>query len=307
MLDHAAAEGLGRIGRELELRGMVPDGTPVSLRGVTAVMADLIGPGRSMRRVEHYERTEGHRVRMLVPCDLPPAVIVWFHGGGWMIGNVDEWDTFGRELAVATGCAVAMVTYRQAPEDPFPAALDDALAATRWVAAHRRELFGDQVSLMVGGDSAGGNLAAVIAQESVADPTLDVTLQVLAYPVLDCDLDRPSYGDVHNEANLSRAAMQMFWDAYAPDPATRRSAALSPLRAESLAGVPPAVVLLAEHDVLIDEGVAYAERLVEAGVRCASRVFSGQPHGFMTLVNLVPASAVAIDFVAVTVREALAT
>ncbi len=158
---------------------------------------------------------------------------------------------------------------------------------------------------MVAGDSAGGNLAAVVAQRARDENGPAIALQVLVYPATDSDLDNGSYRDPDNQLLLTRDAMVWFWDHYAPDPASRANPDASPLRAADLSGLPPALVLTAEYDVLRDEGEAYAERLRQAGVPVEFRRFEGQMHVFFTLVNVLPASAEALDLVAAAVGRSL--
>jgi acetyl esterase len=232
--------------------------------------------------------------------------LVYYHGGGWVIGGIDDFDTLGRQLAERTGCAVVLVDYRLAPEHRHPTAAEDAWAALRWVSGHVREIAGDAVPLIVAGDSAGGNLAAIVAQRARDEGGPYIALQVLVYPVTDCDLDTPSYLDPANQLMLTREAMIWFWDHYAPDQPSRERADASPLRAADLSGLPPAVILTAEHDPLLDEGEAYAQRLREAGVPVEHRRFAGQMHGFFTMVNVLPGSAAGIDHVVEALERHLA-
>ena len=223
-------------------------------------------------------------------------MIVYYHGGGWVLGTVDQFDALGRRLAARTGCAVVLVDYRLAPEHRYPAAVEDAWTALEWTAAHLEEIAGDPVPLIVAGDSAGGCLAAVVAQRA-REVGPEIALQVLVYPVTDCDLDRGSYLEPENQLIVGRDTMTWFWDHYAPDPAVRSRPDASPLRAASLAGLPPAVVLTAQYDLLRDEGEAYAERLAQEGVRVEHRHFDGQMHTFFMLGDVLPGSAAGLDFV----------
>ena len=221
--------------------------------------------------------------------------VVLFHGGGWVIGDLDTHDNMARSICRDGEAVVVSVDYRLAPEAPFPAAVEDALAATRWVASHLADFGGDD-RLAVAGDSAGGNLAAVVAQRSVHEgPAL--ALQILVEPVTDSDTETASYRDPENQLIVTRESMLWFFERYAPDAGTRRDPRLAPLRAPSLAGAPPAVVLTAEHDVLRDEGEAYAERLRAAGADVSHRRFAGQMHGFFGFVGVLPGSAAGLDYV----------
>ena len=286
MLDEPSAEFIAT----LAASGLPPlhELSPQQARAAGAALVELHGSGPEMLRVEDVDCG-----RLLVPTERCRGVIVYYHGGGWVTGGLDEFDTLARRLAQRTGCAVVLVDYRLAPEHRYPAAVEDAWTALNWTAAHVEEIAGSAVPLIVAGDSAGGCLAALVAQQSrEAGP--EIALQVLVYPVTDCDLDRGSYLDPDNQLIIGRAAMTWYWDHYAPDHAVRPDA--SPLHAHTLAGLPPAVVLTAEHDVLRDEVEAYAARLAQDGVRVEHRRFDGQMHGFFTLPGL-PASAAALDFV----------
>ena len=233
--------------------------TPRAAREAGARMAELYGRGPEMARVQDVELG-----RLFVPNGRARGVIVYYHGGGWVLGSPDQFDALARRLAAGTGCAVVLVDYRLAPEHRYPAAVDDAWTALEWTAANLEQIAGRPVPLIVAGDSAGGCLAAVVAQRArEAGP--EIALQVLVYPVTDCDLDRDSYLEPENQLIVGRDTMAWFWDLYAPDPAVRSRPDASPLRATDLAGLPPAVVLTAQYDPLRDEGEAYAERLAAGG------------------------------------------
>ena len=283
--------------------GMPPihEMTPEQARGLGGMLREMYGPGPDMARVDE-ERVPvaggSVPVRVLVPSASPRGVIVYYHGGGWVIGTIDEFDTMSRELARRTGCAVVLVDYRLAPEYRYPTAVDDSWAALLWVDEHRAQIAGSAVPLVVAGDSAGGNLSAIMTQRARRHGGPDIALQVLVYPVTDADLDTGSYVDPANQLMLNRDSMIWFWDHYAPDVATRAEPDASPNRAGDLAGLPPAVVLTAEHDPLRDEGEAYAARLAEAGVPVEHRRFAGQMHGFFQMVNVLPGSASGLDYVA---------
>lgn len=282
--------------------------TPEEARGLMAELGEMSGPGPEMARADDVSvRTaEGaFLLRVLVPDTSPRAVIVYYHGGGWVIGDIAGFDALGRTLAQRTGCAVVLVDYRLAPEYRYPTAVEDSWAALRWADEHVEELAGERVPLIVAGDSAGGNLSAIMAQRARDSGGPDVALQVLVYPVTDCDFDNASYVDPENQLMLSRESMIWFWDHYAPEPADRKSPGASPLQATDLVGLSPAVVLTAEHDPLRDEGEAYAERLEQAGVPVQHRRFDGQMHGFFTMINVLPGSAAGIDYVVEAVERHL--
>jgi len=274
--------------------------TPEEARGFTAAMRELIGPGPDVKKsydVQVPTPDDDHiTVRVLVPEGEIQALVVYYHGGGWVIGNIDEFDHLTRILANQLKAAVVNVEYRLAPEHRYPAAADDAWTAMQWASDHMPEIAGSAVPLVVMGDSAGGNLSAVVAQKA-RSAGLEVASQVLIYPVTDADLDNGSYTEPENQLLLSRESMIWFWDHYAPDPASRLNPDASPIKADDLTGLAPAIVLTAEHDPLRDEGEAYADRLREAGVPVEHRRFPGQMHAFFTMVNLLPGSADGIAYV----------
>ena len=266
------------------------------------------GPGPEMARAEDAKVPVAGGsipVRILVPAGQPRAVIVYYHGGGWVLGSVDESDLLGRALAERTGCAVVLVGYRLAPEYRYPTAADDSQAALDWAVAHRDDIAGSPAPVVVAGDSAGGNLAAVVARRARHQGGPPLSLQVLVYPVTDCDLSTTSYTDPANQLILSAQSMVWFWDHYLPEQVARMHPDASPLRAPDLSGLPPAVVITAEHDVLRDEGELYATRLVKAGVPVEFRRFEGQMHGFFAQVGILPATGEAIDYIARALQEHL--
>jgi acetyl esterase len=220
-------------------------------------------------------------VRVYTPSGQPPfPVVVYFHGGGWVIGSLDSHDGTCRELANGAGSIVVSVDYRLAPESKFPAAAEDCYAATKWVADNAAAIGADARRIAVGGDSAGGNLAAVVslmARDRGGPPLL---FQVLVYPVTDVARDTRSYEENADGYFLTRKAMEWFWGHYLPRPDDGANAYASPLRAASLEGLPPAIVITAEFDPLRDEGEAYARKLEEAGVRARLIRYDGMIHGF---------------------------
>ncbi len=265
------------------------EGTPEEARALGPALAALAGPAPAMGRVEeHRVSAPGGEVplRVLVPEQPARGVIVYYHGGGWVIGSIDEFDTLARKLAERTSCAVVLVDYRLAPEHRYPVAVDDSYAALEWVGAHVREIIGKDGPLIVAGDSAGGNLAAVMAIRARDRKGPKISLQVLIYPVTDADFQRPSYLDPENQLLLTRDGMIWFWEHYLPDAARRSEPDASPLHATDLSGLPPAIVLTAEHDVLRDEGEAYAARLSAAGVTVDLKRYPGQMHAFFSLLML---------------------
>jgi acetyl esterase len=277
-------------------------------RGLTGQLAELYGSGPEMAKVEDGSiPASGGAIpyRLLSPSANPKGVIIYYHGGGWVIGNLPDFDVLGRELADRTGCAVILVDYRMAPEYRFPTAVDDSWEALRWVDGHLDEIAGRRVPIVLAGDSAGGNLTAVVAQRAKAAGGPPILLQVLVYPVTDCNLETASYLDPDNQLLVDRPAMIWFWDHYAPLAASREHPDASPLRTDDYRGLPPAAVLTAEHDVLRDEGEQYAARLEEAGVPVKQLRVPGQMHGFFTMVNVLPGNKVGIEFVVDAIGSAL--
>ena len=231
-------------------------------------------------------------------------VLVWYHGGGWVIGDLESGDPTARKLANRSGALVVSVAYRLAPEHPFPAGVDDCWAALEWVAANAAEIGGDPARLAVGGDSAGGNLAAVVAVTAAATGAPALRHQLLVYPAVDLTLSHPSIDDNGEDYLLTKKAMIWFVDHYLgeQDPKDPR---VSPLFVDDLSGVAPATVYTAEFDPLRDEGNAYAERLTDAGVDCEHRCFDGMIHGFFGMGTITPVALEAMDAASARLRIAL--
>jgi acetyl esterase len=285
--------------------------TPQEGREAMATLSAVSGPGPEVARVydEQVLTPDGGQftVRVLVPAGDIRALVVYYHGGGWVIGNLETHDHVVRVLANRLHAAIVNVDYRLAPEHRFPTAVDDSWAALLWANERMTEIAGGPVPLVVMGDSAGGNLSAVVARRARDAGGPQLASQVLIYPVTDADLDTASSLDPENQLLLTRESMIWFWDHYAPDPADRKHPDASPLQAPDLTGLAPAIVLTAEHDPLRDEGEAYAERLALAGVPVAQQRFAGQMHAFFTMVGLLPGSAAGIDYVVEHLGRQLAT
>ena len=240
-----------------------------------------------------------------VPDSRPLPVLVFFHGGGWVIGDIETHDVVCRQVTAEAGISVISVDYRLAPENKFPAAVDDAWAATRWIAAHGAELGIDPARLAVGGDSAGGNLAAVVALLARDAGGPKISLQVLTYPVTDLGAETKSYADLAEGYMLTRDSMRWFRAHYLSKEEDALDWRVSPIRATSLAGLPPALVITAGFDPLRDEGQAYALRLSEAGVSVDAVCFGGMIHGFVPMGRLIDTSFRAVTLIAGSLRQAL--
>ncbi|HSG89540.1 MAG TPA: alpha/beta hydrolase [Pseudomonadales bacterium] len=235
-------------------------------------------------------------VRIYRPAGTGPFPLhVHYHGGGWVIGDLDTHDADCRELCRGAGCVVVAVDYRLAPEHRFPAAPEDCYAATCWAAEHAADLGARPGPISVGGDSAGGNLAAVVSLMARDRGGPQIALQLLIYPVTDAAMDTVSYRDNADGYLLSADSMSWFWDHYCPDASLRLDPLASPLHAPDLSGLPPALVMTAEFDPLRDEGEAYAERLRAAGVRVDVRRFDGLIHGFFSQARMIPAARAGVD------------
>jgi acetyl esterase len=227
-------------------------------------------------------------VRIYRPDDRPNLpVLVWFHGGGWVLGNLETADHNCRRLANDVGCLVVSVDYRRAPETPFPGAIDDCWADTAWVAASSGELGADPRRIAVAGDSAGGNLAACVAYQARAHG-LSLALQLLVYPVIDADFERSSYVENAEGYGLTYGSMRWYWDCYVPEAGLRSDPRVSPIHATDLSGLAPALILTAEYDPLRDEGEAYAAALAAAGVPVELRRYDGTIHGFFNSITELP-------------------
>jgi acetyl esterase len=234
----------------------------------------------------------------------PLPALVYFHGGGWVLGSIATVDAICRALANRAGCAVVSVEYRLAPEHKFPAAAEDSYAATRWVADNAAAIGVDATRLAVGGDSAGGNLGAVVALMARDRGGPGLALQLLVYPVTDADFDTQSYTDNATDYFLTRDAMVWFWNHYAGDAADRTHPYAAPLRAANLQGLPPALVITAEYDPLRDEGEAYAARLRAVGVPTEVTRYPGMIHGFFGMGDLLDQGKQAIAQAAGALRAA---
>jgi acetyl esterase len=271
--------------------------TPDEARRQSDGAADaLFGPKEEVASIADTE-VAGVAVRIYTPDGAAERpMTVWLHGGGWVIGSIDTHDGVCRALANRSGCRVASAGYRLAPEHRFPAAVEDCWAVTRWA-------FDTAPRVAVGGDSAGGGLAAVVALRC-RDAGLPLAHQSLIYPVTDRSFDTASYASNAEGFGLTRAGMVWFWDHYLGE-ADGDHPDASPLRAESLAGVAPALVAVCEYDPLRDEGVAYAQRLREAGVAVTLSEYEGMIHGILRMPSALASAEQMLDEVSAALASAL--
>ena len=237
--------------------------------------------------------------------DEPRPVVVFFHGGGWAMGGIDTHDGQVREMVNRTGMVYVSVDYRLAPEARFPAAAEDCYAATQWVAANAASIGADAARLGVAGDSAGGNLAAVVALMARDRGGPAIAHQLLVYPCCDMDSDAwPSQTENGFDYFLTKESMDWFYDQYT-DVADRDNPYASPIKAADLSGLPPACVITAEYDPLRDEGEAYGARLQEAGVACEVHRYDGMFHGFFGMTLVIPGAVAAQETAAAAVQAGL--
>jgi acetyl esterase len=251
-------------------------------RQLMDAMAAMSGPGEAVAHVED-RRVPGPAgdipVRLYRPDGDSLPLLVYFHGGGWVLGGLGTHDALCRSLTNAAGCAILAVDYRLAPEHRYPAAADDCYAATVWAVANARTLDADPARVAIGGDSAGGNLAAVTALRARDQGTPPLKFQLLVYPVTDHAYATASYRENADGYLLTQGDMVWFWDHYLGDD-DGSDAYASPLRAKDLSGLPPALVITAGFDPLRDEGEAYARRLKDSGVTVTLTRYDGMIHGF---------------------------
>lgn len=296
------------------LRGMLDDaraanrpqlceGTPAQSRALLAASCAALGTGPEIGAVSDVKiptRSSDVTARLFGPKSVPCGLIVYVHGGGWVLGTLTDFDALSRTLVDRSGCALLLVDYRLSPEFPFPSGLEDVEDCILWASKHIEALAGNNVALVVGGDSAGANLATVAA--AALRQRVPIALQLLFYPVTDCDFNTASYVAFADGLFVTRADMRWFFNHYTceelwPDPR------ISPLRAADLRGYRPAWIATAEFDVLRDEGEAYAGRLACAGVKVMLRRYAGMGHGFARMMNLVEAADQAVSDAAVVIAQ----
>jgi acetyl esterase len=276
---------------ETAFAGMVPNPEPM------AEVRDFTVPSPVGRLPVRLYKPEG--------AGAAPPLVVYYHGGGWVIGSIESHDATCRALARASGCAVASVEYRLAPESAFPAAPEDCYAATKWLAENASELGVDGERVAVAGDSAGGNLAAVVSLMARDRGGPRISYQVLIYPAVDVLGEYPSRQENAEGYFLTTRAMRWFYDHYIQDESQTKDPLASPLLADDHSGLPPAIVITAGFDPLRDEGEAYAEKLREAGVEVRSSRYDSTIHGFASMIGALDDARDAIAEMGQELRAAL--
>ena len=289
--------------------------SPEAARSVL-IRAQSIPVGKPSARIEDIAFPVGPTGSVPVRIVRPPRAVgalpavMYFHGGGWVIGDRDTHDRLLREIAVGVEAAVVFVDYARAPEARYPVAIEQAYAATCYVIDHGESLQIDPLRLAVAGDSVGGNMAAAVTLMAKERRRPKIGFQVLFYPVMDAGFDTASYARFADGPWLTKRAMEWFWDAYLPDPTARKRPTATPLNAslDQLAGLPEALVVVDENDVLRDEGEAYARKLSNAGVRVTSTRYNGTIHDFVMLNALAdtPAARGAITQAVCALKTSLA-
>lgn len=280
-LDPKARELLDARAKVLPRTGTVP---AHEMRRLHRELLAKLPPGPAIHHREDLNipsAAGGMPARLYKPLPRPPALIVYFHGGGWTVGSLDGWDTALCKLAIASDCAVLSVDYRLAPEHRFPAAVDDALAATRWAAASAARLTGAEVPVIVAGDSAGANLSTTVARIFRDEGGPPLAAQVLLYPSTDGNIDSARLRRFI-PPSLSVEEIAWYFDQYIPDRAQRSDPRFAPIRAASLAGLPPAFVAGVDEDLLCEEALLYGRMMADAGVPVTQKVYYGTFHGFFT-------------------------
>jgi acetyl esterase len=229
--------------------------------------------------------------------DQNAPAMVFFHGGGWVLNFLDIYDAALHRLANQSGSVIISVNYQKAPEHPFPVPFDDCYSSLLWVKAHAKELGIDATRVGVGGDSAGGNLAAAVAVKA-RDEQIPLSYQLLVYPCVDRDFTTKSYVECANDFGLTTRAMEWFWDQYLQGDHHNNNPYAAPMRAESLAGVAPSIVITAQYDPLVSDSENYVEKLKSDGAEVIYEEFPGMIHGFFANVAATPSSHLALDFAA---------
>ncbi|WP_209123313.1 alpha/beta hydrolase [Alkalihalobacillus sp. BA299] len=276
--------------------------------GLLAFYAGVIGEPQEVAKVENINiPVEGAEIglRIYTPKgDGPFPVFVYYHGGGWVLGDLEVVDPLLRSLTNSTECLVVSVDYRLAPENKFPVPVEDCYAATKWVSENIAKYNGDPSRIAVGGDSAGGNIAAVVPLMAKDRGGPDIAYQLLLYPVTDFRFNTQSYVDNGKGFYLEEPAMHWFADQYFSNTEVEKlHPYASPLLAKDVSGLPPALVITCEYDVLRDEGEAYAERLKEAGVPVELTRYDGQIHGFLWMPVIMDDAKKGVEQIATALKK----
>ncbi len=268
---------------------LTPTESRAALKSTAAMVAGELEAVANIENLEIPGPVVDIPIRIYTPEGSGPfPILVYFHGGGWVQGDLDTHENVCRALANGAACVVVSVDYRLAPEHKFPAAIEDAYAATGWVAENAARLRGDATRIAVGGDSAGGNLAAVVSLMARDQGGPALVYQLLIYPATDVStLDTASYRDYGEGYVLLKADIVWFLDHYLADEQDRHNPLVSPLLAQDLSGLPPALIVAAEFDVLRDEGKAYAQRLEQAGVPVTYTLYDGMVHAFLSVTGML--------------------
>ncbi|HIK11224.1 MAG TPA: alpha/beta hydrolase [Oscillatoriaceae cyanobacterium M33_DOE_052] len=277
---------------------------PAAARELAATEGNFSPPPEPVARVENRTIRSAKRsipgtggeikLRIYTPTgENPLPLLVYFHGGGWVLGDLEIADSCCRHIANHAGCIVVSVDYRLAPEHKFPAAVEDCYTATEWVASYCTELGGDRRRIAIAGDSAGGNLAAAVTLMARSEPEISLCHQVLIYPVTHYNFNTESYRQYAHHY-LTKPAMTWYWHQYLSTPADGENPLASPLLATDLTNLPPATIITAEYDILRDEAEAYGERLRQAGIPVTITRYDGMIHGFVSMGAFLDTAAVAL-------------
>ena len=278
--------------------------TPEQARDVMAASAAALGNGPAVHDVISIDvpvRWGKLPAALYRSGPTESGLIVYLHGGGWCLGTLAEFDALARLLCQQSQCAVLLLDYRLAPEHPYPCAVEDTLDSIQWAYQERESLAGSAVPLVIAGDSAGGNLAAIAV--NALNHRIPMAKQLLVYPVTDCDFETDSYKQFSEGYFLYKRDMQWFFEHYAPG-ADWTDKRISPLRDENLKSLPSTWIAIADHDVLRDDGVRYAQALKANGIDVELQVYAGMTHGFIRMANLIDVAHQAVCDMAAAARDA---
>ena len=285
-------------------RPEISSGSPADARAIVASSRSALGKGPDLPSVHEVDiptRAGSIRGRIFLPTATPLGVVLYLHGGGWVAGALDDFDTLARNMAHRSDCAVVLVDYRLAPEHPFPAGLEDAVDSLRWAEGLWPQFSKTKLPLIVGGDSAGANLAIVAVNELRSQ--IKVSLLALVYPVTDAPMRTQSYEKYGHNMPLTQRDMVWFFNHYANE-SQWLDPRISPLQEKSFKGFPPVWMATAEYDVLRDEGELFAERLKTDGVSVELCRYEGVTHGFIRMMNLIDTANTAVSDLAMAVKTA---